>query len=182
MKYIREGMLDIRLRIGFFILGFLFFLTLRPWIAEQSYNRAITFFSTSNFDNSIKHLKRAIFLYPRFTNAYNTLALVYELRNQYEDAKKVYQKSFKYDPKNARGYFSIGVYYASQKKDYIQAIKWFTNTIEVNPYYWEAYLWLGICYEALKLKPLALKNYYKMKKYFPNDSRVKGFINSLLKK
>lgn len=152
--------LPLHIRLIFLGIGFLIFISLKPWIATQNYNRALTFVRCGLYSKAERQFKKAIFLMPNFTAAYNGLGFMYEGMGAWDKAIPVYKESFRYDPKNSIGYFRIGFYYAFEEKDYLEAIKWLQMAIEVDKDNWQAYIWLGICYQYLGLDDLAGK-YYK---------------------
>ena len=174
-KYIKNGFLDIRLRLLFLILGITILFILRPWIAQQNYKRAMTFYNSGNYKRTIKHLNRAIFTFPKLIYAYDTLGMVYEQIGEDGKAVSVYKRSILADPGNSQGYYNIGVYYATRKKDYPAAVNWFKQAIKADSRNWAAYRWLGMCYELTGAGALALNNYQEMQRVFPQDKRIEKF-------
>lgn len=178
-KYIKDGFLDIRLRLLFLILGITILFILRPWIAQQNYKRAMTFYNSGNYKRTIIHLNRAIFTFPKLIYAYDTLGMVYERIGEDEKAVSVYKRSVLADPGNSQGYYNIGVYYATRKKDYPAAVNWFKQAINADSRNWAAYRWLGIYYELIGADTLALSNYQEMHKVFPRDARIEELKRAL---
>ena len=178
-KYVKEGVLDIRLRILFLIAGLIILYGLRPWIAQSNYNRAMAFLSKGDFSKAERQLKKAIFIFPKFVIAYNTLGMLYQEMGKEKEALYIYRKSFQICPHNSQGYLDLAIYYFIKKNNYEEAIKWFKKAIEADRKNWMAYRYLGICLERSGLKKDALRTYRYMKEIFPQDKRIDKFIEKL---
>ena len=163
-KYIKNGFLDIRLRLLFLLFGLVILMNLRPLISQQSYNRALTFYQTGNLKKAAIHSRRALWLFPKFITAYNLLGRIYEKKGNYGKAVATYKKSLQIDPKNTEGCLLLGAYYATKIQNYSEAAYWFKEAIATDEKNWTAYRWLIICYNSLGLTEEALAIRAKMKK------------------
>lgn len=171
--------LDIRLRVMFLAIGLLIMLSLRPWIAKQTYIRGGIFYNAGMYKKAIRYFKKSIILAPAYGCANLFLASSYEELGNYPEAIKVYLSYMKIVPQNPQIYYFLGSLYATRYKNYVKALGWFDVAIKVDKKYWEAYLWRGICWELLGRPDLAIASYQQMKKAFPRDRRIDGFIQEV---
>ncbi|MCP4651885.1 MAG: tetratricopeptide repeat protein [Candidatus Omnitrophica bacterium] len=177
-SYIKDGRLNIRVRILIFFIGVAVLCIIRPWIAQHNYNRAVAFYSSKYHGKAIKHLEKTIFLSPKSIDAYNKLGSIYEQMDDYEKAIAIYKRSFKDNPENSTGYLRIGAYYATKNNDCTTAMKWFKKAVNADSKDWYAYTWLGSCYKSIGRNDLVLKNYYEMKEAFPENKKIDFLIKS----
>ncbi len=178
-SYIKDGILDVRIRMLFLLLGITILFILRPWIARQNYNRALVFLNIKDYNKSIFHLRKCLITFSRFLSAYERLGEIFEEKGNYKEAIANYKKMIKIDPTNPQGYLKIGIFYVVRMKDYAQAVKWFISALAQDKKNWQAYRWLAICYKNLGRKNLALYTYQEMKKIFPHDKRIDRLIEKL---
>jgi len=177
--YIKEGVLDVRIRVLFLILGIIILFILRPEIARQNYNRALSFLNIEDENQAIFHLRKCLIAFPRFLPAYERLGEIFEIKKECKKAISVYKKMIKIEPLSPRGYLNLGRFYVVRKGNYQEAVKWFYFALAQDEKNWEAYRWLAICYRNLGKNNLALSIYQKMKKEFPYDKRIDVFIKRL---
>jgi len=175
----KEEILDIRIRVLFLILGIVFLFLLRPLIAQQNYNRALSFLNIEKYNQALFHLKKCLIVSPRFLPAYERLGEIFEIKEEYEKAISAYKKMIKIAPLDPQGYLDLGRLYIVGKRDYQKAIKWLYLSLAQDEKNWEAYRWIGVCYKKLGKKSLALHIYQKMKKVFPSDRRIDKLIEEL---
>ena len=82
-------------------------------------------------EGGIKHLRKAIQLYDKYSEAYLSLGLVYLELGKFEDAQAALQKSNELNPTAPGGYFALGTVYNQQKK-YDEAEKALTHGLQLK--------------------------------------------------
>jgi tetratricopeptide (TPR) repeat protein len=84
-----------------------------------------------------------------------------------EDARKIIEKAAQIDPLSAVISTDMGfnLYYGKNFDKAVQSLK---STIELNPRFLAAHLWLGRTYQAMKKYDEALEEYQVAQTIFPN--------------
>lgn len=129
--------------------GALFFLAARPFVALQNADRADTFLRLGFTQKAITQYKKALFLMPTYTRAYNQLASVYEETGRKEEAVRTLEKSFEFSPDNKEGYLILGALYAKNKQ-YEKGRVYLEKALALDPANEVAKAWLFVCNEAMK--------------------------------
>jgi tetratricopeptide (TPR) repeat protein len=79
-----------------------------------------------------RNYRKALGLNPRFPDALNNLAAVYQGERKYKKAEKTYKRALKYGPDSAVTYRNLGTAYFSQG-DYNDGAKAYRKALELNP-------------------------------------------------
>jgi tetratricopeptide (TPR) repeat protein len=79
-----------------------------------------------------KNYRRALRLNPRFPDALNNLAAVYQGERKYRKAEKTYKKALKYGPDSAVTYRNLGTAYFSER-NYKEGAEAYRKALELNP-------------------------------------------------
>lgn len=95
--------------------------------------------------------EKSIELYPKFTDSYLNLALVYRNLLELEKAVSVYQKIIKINPDNAKIYQGLGDVYLDQQ-EWEKAIAAYEKALSIDPMQAITYHALGLLY-SLYLSP-----------------------------
>jgi Tfp pilus assembly protein PilF len=117
-------------------------------------------------EEGIRHLKKAIQIYPDYASAYVLLAMANIGENKTDEAQTNLDKAIQLDPKFAEAYFTLGMLQNHQKK-YPEAEKSLSQGLELNPNapqghyelaktYWSMGKWQDAephAAKALELKP-----------------------------
>ena len=138
-----------------------------PPKARKEYETARQLFQDNKpGEESIRHLKKAIQIYPDYASAYVLLAMANIGENQADEAQSNLNKAIQIDPKFAEAYFTLGMLQNHEKK-YPEAEKSLSQGLELNPNapqghyelaktYWAMGKWQNAephASKALELKP-----------------------------
>ena len=83
-------------------------------------------------DGGVKHYRKAIQLYDKYSDAYLALGLLYLDLQKFEDAQGVLQKANEINPNAPGGFMALGAMYNQQKR-YDEAEKALTHGLQLNP-------------------------------------------------
>jgi tetratricopeptide (TPR) repeat protein len=79
-----------------------------------------------------KNYQMALTLNPRYPDALNNLAAVYQGERNYKKAEKTYKRALKYGPDSAVAYRNLGTAYFSEG-NYKEGAKAYRKAVELNP-------------------------------------------------
>ena len=128
-----------------------------------------------HYSEAVKHLNKAISIYPKYEDAYNNLALSYQGLLQYDNAVKVLEQLIKLKPNYYRAYFNLGYSYYKQDK-YQKAISYFETYLNNRSDMVETYYLLGVCYGNLGDFQQAIKWLKQSRKYNPQHVQTLIFL------
>ena len=123
----------------------------------------------------IAELKKAVTIYPAFTDAYNQLGVIYDKINQPDSAIANYQLALKNNPSDPTVHNNIGTVFFKHG-NYQEAIKGFTKATELNPNYAEAFANLGSCYGMLQDYNTAINDFNRAIQIDPNYQQAYYFL------
>ncbi len=136
----------------------------------------------NNFlDSAIAEYKRAIDLYPRYSEAFEQLGLAYYYRKMDTAAFNAVTRSIELDPKKATAYNSLGTFYFDRAKDYQQALELFQRAVQLYPSYIDGWRNLGCTYATLQQTDKALDAFQRALKYDPLNPDVLYFMGQVYK-
>jgi tetratricopeptide (TPR) repeat protein len=107
-------------------------------------------FSKKNNDLAIDYFNNALNIRPDDTETMYYLAMYYQNTGKYEEAIQVYNSLLVKDPQFYFAIYNIAYINLVYLKNFQEAIDFFTQTIEINPEYADAYYNRGFAYEMLK--------------------------------
>lgn len=150
-----------------------------PPEARKEFEQAEAALTSNKMDEEVRHLEKAVSIYPKFVEAYLRLGAAYMDLQQWDKAEQALKKTIEIDPKAANGYFALGEVYRRQKK-YDQAEKVLIDGFGVETRSAQAHLTLARVYwekvagvkdEALWRPPLE-KSYEEVKQALALDPNL----------
>lgn len=128
------------------------------------------------FQNSaITHFKKAISLYPSYSDAYSQLGLMYYRQKNNAEALKNYKKALEFNPKDAKTYSNMGVIYF-ESRDLQKAEEVYLEAVEYDPRFLDARRNLGSVYAQTKRFDQAIAQFNEGLKYDPNNATLHLFL------
>ncbi len=124
---------------------------------------------------SIVELKKAIGIYPAFTDVYNQLGVIYDRINLPDSAIMYYTTALKYNPNDPTVHNNIGTVFFKYK-NYPEAVKAFTKATQLNPNYAEAFANLGSCNGMQNDFTTAIYNFNRAITIDPNYQQAYYFM------
>jgi len=122
-------------------------------IPENAWNEYVkghdTFIGHKDVEGGIKHLQKAVKLYPPFSAAYAMLGVAYIAQNNLPEAKSSLEKSIELNPKVAQPHFTLGML-LNHEKDFAAAEKNLSQGLEINPNAPDAHYEMAKTYLALQ--------------------------------
>jgi tetratricopeptide (TPR) repeat protein len=93
-------------------------------------------------DQSIEFFKKAIALYPQYSEAHFLIGVAYSSQKKWDDAEKSLQKAVDLNKGNGTAYVALGSV-ENEKRNYSEAAKYLTRAVEVVPQLADAHFELG---------------------------------------
>ncbi len=106
------------------------------------YDRGLTHQNNNNLDEAMQLYEMALELNPDFSNAYNNIGVIYDIKADYENAMRYYDLAIEKDPNSYIGWYNRG--YTFLKQDELdQGLTAIDKSISLNPNYPNAYYHRG---------------------------------------
>jgi tetratricopeptide (TPR) repeat protein len=116
-----------------------------PISAQQEFNRAEDAFLENNLDEEVRHLERAVALYPRFIEAMLRLGTAYMDLAQWDKAEETLSRALQIDGKVPNVLFALAE--VNLKKDrYAEAEKLLIEGLRLENRSWQGHFTLGRLY------------------------------------
>jgi tetratricopeptide (TPR) repeat protein len=125
-----------------------------PMSAKNEYDQAAARLASGKkegIEEAVKHLEKAVGIYPNFVQAQLMLGTAYMDLGQWEKAEVALNKTRELDPKAANAQFALGELYLRQKKDE-DAEKILLQGLETEPRSYQAHLSLARVYFDMSAK------------------------------
>src|SRR5215471_1071301 len=87
-----------------------------PPAARREYEKADAAFANGKTADAIRHLEKAVDLYPEFVTGYLKLGTAYMDAQQWAKAEEAFKHALQIEPKTANAYFALGETYWRQKR------------------------------------------------------------------
>ncbi len=130
----------------------------------------------------IEYFNNALRIKPQSTETIYFVAKFYQDTKRIPQAIDAYNKLLTIDKKDKHALYNLGFIYFTFLKDIEKAKGYFTQAIDADGDYAEAYLARGICFEELKNKPDAEADYKMAVQVKPNFEPAIEKLNTLLGK
>lgn len=127
---------------------------------------------------ALEYYNNALRIKPNSTEALYAKAKLFQDINKVEDAVVVYQTILKLDSAHVNSLYNLGAIEFT-KNNFEKAMDYFTQAIQFNPTYAEAYFARGACYQELKDKNNAYSDYNMCLQLKPNYGPAVEGLNSL---
>lgn len=128
---------------------------------------------------ALDYFANALKLEPSHEQSLYARAKFYQDIGKYEEAVREYKSAISRIKTCDVCFYNLGAIYLEVKKEYTQALEYFSKAIELNPNYLQAYLARGYTYSKLDNLPSAKADYNMCLKLQPNyDLAIEG-LNSL---
>jgi tetratricopeptide (TPR) repeat protein len=128
---------------------------------------------------ALEYYENAISINPSRTDGLYAKAKLLQDLNKTDEAIAMYNRILKTDSLHAFSLYNIGAIELEVKKDAKAALNHFTQAINANPKYAEAYFARGVCYQELKDKNNAFADYNMCLQLKPNYEPAVEALNSL---
>ena len=151
-------------------------------VARQCVTRGDAFFTADMFHQAARQYRKALILSPRFTDAYNRLAVTHDKLGDTDKAISTYLRSLEKDPGNDVGYVELGRLHLLRKKKYGEAEQYFRKALAINPGSKEAYVWLAILYGISGDRDKAISICRDMLERFPGDPWARKKLKKLVER
>jgi tetratricopeptide (TPR) repeat protein len=119
-----------------------------PPEAEQEFEKAEELLATDKKDRqeeAIKHLEKAVKLFPRFLQAQLLLGTLCMNLERWDEAEQAMRQAFEINPQNANTLFALGEIYLRQKK-YVESEKELLRGLAIDERSWGGHFTLGRLY------------------------------------
>jgi tetratricopeptide (TPR) repeat protein len=128
---------------------------------------------------AVEYLNTAITLRPMALEPYYQLALFFQENSDVQKAIITYESILKIDPLHQFSLYNLGYINLVYLEDFVKGAEYFTQVIELNPQYTEAYYNRGYCYELSGKTDLARKDYQKTLEISANFQKAIEGLNRL---
>lgn len=128
---------------------------------------------------AFEYYDNAISLDPLNSEALYAKAKLFQDINQIKEAVVLYERILKNDPTHVFSLYNLGAIEYGINKNPKKAIEYFTNAINSNPKYTQAYFARGVCYQEIKDNDNARADYSMCLQLTPNYEPAIEGLNSL---
>jgi len=116
-----------------------------PAEAIREYERADAAFARDTLSEGIRHLEKAVSLYPKFIEGYLRLGTAYMDSKQWQKGERALKRVLEINPKTANAYFALGEIYWRQN-EYREAEQVLRNGLAIEDHSWQGHFTLGRLY------------------------------------
>lgn len=128
---------------------------------------------------AFEYYDNAINLDPTNTEALYAKAKLFQDINQIKEATALYERILKNNPNHTFSLYNLGAIEFGINKNPQKAVEYFTNAINSDPKYTQAYFARGVCYQELKDNDNARADYSMCLQLTPNYEPAIDGMNSL---
>ena len=139
-------------------------------------------FGASKNPLAIEYYKSALAIQPENMDILYNMAYYYQSTNKFDLATSMYKKILSKNIKYKEAHYNLGTIALITSKNYNEAINHFTNAINADPNYDQAYFARGVCYDELNDKTNARADYQMALQINPKNNYSIQNLNLLDKK
>jgi tetratricopeptide (TPR) repeat protein len=129
---------------------------------------------------AVEYFNNALKINPKSTEVIYFIGKFYQDAGKIKQAIDAYNKLLEMNPKNKNALYNLGAIEYANSKNLEKAKEYFTNAINVDPQYGEAYFGRGVCFEDSKDFDNAIADYKLAVQYKPNYDPAIEHLNRLL--
>jgi len=118
--------------------------------ARAHYERGVSLSQEGKDREALSALKKAVSVYPGYSDAYYNMGIVYQRLDRTEEAIEVYQKAVEINPKDASAHNNLGNVYLRQNR-LSEAILELEEAVRINPTYGLAHHNLALAYYLARM-------------------------------
>lgn len=131
------------------------------------YNLANSYFELQQIELAVNHYMDALELKPDYVPAINNLADIYELADEKDKAREMFEYITKISPDDPIGHFNLGNHYLRSNQS-VEAGRCYKKAVELDPGFHEAYYNIGLILKHLDQFEEAITYYEKCLKIEPS--------------
>lgn len=131
---------------------------------------------------ALDYLNNALNLQPQSIEAYYAMGMFFQETGNINKAIEVYNTILKIDSTYNDAHFNLGYIAMVMQNDMVKAIKHFSDNIKFHPNNYEAYYMRGLCYERIKDKVNAARDYQQALKLYPQYDNAAIALGNLVYK
>ncbi len=128
---------------------------MKPFIARQLLYRGASYAGSGQFQESIRHYRRGLFIDSGNAEGWNNLADVYKSVGDVDKAAEAYEEAIKADPRNKKALYNLGMIFGVNRDQYEKAMEYFDRVRKLGPESEAEKSKYVISYHILALRALA---------------------------
>lgn len=142
------------------------------------YDLGLAYAQLGQDSNAMEAFNKSLKMDKNLAEAHYQIGQIYMKRKDKESAEKSYKKAVELMPTLGLANYQLATL-QFEKKEYEKAADFYTKTIDANPILADPYYFLGVCYEKMGRKDLAIKNYKEALKYIPEYKEAQKALQKL---
>lgn len=131
---------------------------------------------------ALDYLNNALNIQPQSIEAYYAIAMFFQETGNVNKAIEVYNTILKIDSTYNDAHFNLGYIAMVMQNDMAKAIKHFSDNISFHPNNYEAFYMRGLCYERMKDKASAERDYRQALNLYPQYDNAAIALGNLVDK
>lgn len=150
----------------------------QPSNSLAHYDLGLAYAQLGQDSNALESFNKALKLDEKLSEAHYQIGMIHLKRKDRKSAEKSFREAI-----NLNASFALANYQLAslefEKKQFEKAADYYVKTIDANPILADPYYYLGVCYEKMGKKDLAIKNYNEALKYIPDYEEAKKALKRL---
>ncbi|MBK6836481.1 MAG: tetratricopeptide repeat protein [Bacteroidetes bacterium] len=128
---------------------------------------------------ALEYLNSALKIDPANEDVVYNIGYYFQSKGDYKAAIETYKKLLAKNINYREAHYNLGAIEVASSKNYKEAVKYFTNAINADANYADAYFARGVCYEELKDKINAAADYQMALQIEPNHQFAIENLNNM---